>query len=144
MSPVRQETSRTVPLDGHPADSPRVSRAIYAFQHHSTHPAVAVTAIAVSVVSLVAALTSRAPDHVLVWFAGVASAVTLPMLFILQHTQSRHQIAIQRKLDEVLHALPEADNRLIRLETASDTDLHAVAQKHSVLLEEANQDGPAS
>jgi low affinity Fe/Cu permease len=35
-----------------------------------------------------------------------------------QHTQTRQQIALQHKLDELLRALPGADERLIHLEKA--------------------------
>jgi len=58
---------------------------------------------------------------------------------VLQHTQGRQQLAIQRKLDEVLHALPTADNRLISLESASEDDLVAVEARHSALGSEARE-----
>jgi low affinity Fe/Cu permease len=45
---------------------------------------------------------------------------TLAMVFVIQHTQSREQAAIQRKLDELLRALPEAQTGLIMLEEASE------------------------
>ena len=58
----------------------------------------------------------------------IASAcVTLVMVFAIQHTQSRQQSATQRKLDELLRALPTADNRLIAVEEAPDAELEALA-----------------
>ena len=54
-------------------------------------------------------------------FSAVAAAVTLVMLFVIQHTQSRHQIALQLKLDELIIASPIADDQLVRIE-AADTD----------------------
>ena len=39
--------------------------------------------------------------------------------FCIQHTQAREQAATQRKLDEILQALPGADNSLLMLEHAS-------------------------
>ena len=52
------------------------------------------------------------------------------MLFIIQHTQARHQRATQRKLDEILLAIPGTDNALVTLEHASDDELHAVGHHH--------------
>jgi low affinity Fe/Cu permease len=52
------------------------------------------------------------------------------MVFVIQHTQARHQDATQRKLDEILRALPEADNSLITLEHASDAELRAARRQH--------------
>ena len=57
----------------------------------------------------------------------VSSAVTLVMVFTIQHTQARQQSATQRKLDELLRAMPSADNRLIAVEEAADAELAALA-----------------
>jgi low affinity Fe/Cu permease len=59
----------------------------------------------------------------------VSSTVTLLMVFAIQHTQARQQSAVQRKLDEILHALPHADDRLIAVEEAPDADLEALATR---------------
>jgi low affinity Fe/Cu permease len=45
-------------------------------------------------------------------------AVTLVMVFAIQHTQGREQAATQRKLDELIRALPGADESLMMLEEA--------------------------
>jgi len=52
------------------------------------------------------------------------------MVFVVQHTQARQQRATQRKLDEILRALPSADNSLLTLEHASDAELRATADQH--------------
>ncbi len=44
------------------------------------------------------------------------------------NTQARQQSATQRKLDELLRALPAADNRLIATEGAPDDELKALAE----------------
>jgi len=66
-------------------------------------------------------------------FQTLASATTLTMVFVLQHTQSRAQAATQRKLDEILRSSPSADNTLITLEEAPDNELKAatVASRHA-------------
>jgi low affinity Fe/Cu permease len=51
-------------------------------------------------------------------FEVFVSAVTLVMVFAIQHTQGREQAATQRKLDELIRALPGADESLMMLEEA--------------------------
>ena len=51
-------------------------------------------------------------------FEVSASAITLAMVFVIQHTQGREQAATQRKLDELLRALPGAAESLMMLEEA--------------------------
>ena len=63
-------------------------------------------------------------------FYVVGTAATLLMVFIVQHTQARLEIATQRKLDELLRALPSADNRLIAAEVASDAELADIGEQH--------------
>jgi low affinity Fe/Cu permease len=55
-----------------------------------------------------------------------ASFITLMMVVIIQHTQGREQTATQRKLDELLRALPQAQSTLIMLEEESDETIQAV------------------
>jgi low affinity Fe/Cu permease len=55
------------------------------------------------------------------WVAGFevsASTVTIVMLFAIHHTQGREQAAVERTLDEILHALPGDDESLMMLEEA--------------------------
>ena len=59
----------------------------------------------------------------------VSSTITLVMLFAIQHTQARQQSATQRKLDEILRALPRADGRFIALEEAPDQELQNLASR---------------
>ena len=54
---------------------------------------------------------------------STTSAVTVVMLFAVQHTQRREQIVTQRKLDELLRTQPEADDLLIAAESAGDAEL---------------------
>jgi low affinity Fe/Cu permease len=50
------------------------------------------------------------------------------MVFVIQHTQSREQAATQRKLDELLRALPGAQTGLIMLEEASEETMQEVEE----------------
>ncbi len=63
-------------------------------------------------------------------FQTLVAALTLAMVFVIQHTQARQQEATQRKLDEILQAMPGADNSLMSLEHASDEELRATGYAH--------------
>jgi low affinity Fe/Cu permease len=54
---------------------------------------------------------------------STTSAVTVVMLFAVQHSQRREQVVTQRKLDELLRAQPGADDLLIAAESAADDEL---------------------
>ena len=47
------------------------------------------------------------------------------MLFVIQHTQYRHQIALQLKLDELILSSPHADDHLVHIEFADEAELIA-------------------
>jgi low affinity Fe/Cu permease len=68
--------------------------------------------------------------------ATLVAALTLAMVFVIQHTQARQQAATQRKLDEVLQALPGAENALLALEHASD-ELRAHSESHREIRQAA-------
>ena len=73
-------------------------------------------------------------------FQTLVAAVTVVMVFVIQHTQARHQAATQRKLDEILRVLPEADNSLLAFEHASDDELRAAHQQHQQIRQTALQE----
>jgi low affinity Fe/Cu permease len=56
-------------------------------------------------------------------FSTAAEAVTLIMLFVIQHTQNRQQLVTQLKLDELIRTSPHADDLLVHLEVAPDAEL---------------------
>ena len=122
-----------------PADVSAVSRTLHFLTAWSSKTAASALAAMASVVVLAAALAARSPDPILFWFAGVAGAVTLVMVFVLQHTQTRQQEALHHKLDEVLHALPKADDRLMKLESASDAELVEIERRHAAQREDARE-----
>ena len=68
-----------------------------------------------------------------VWFSTVATAITLVMVFAIQHTQKREQAVTQLKLDELLKALPDADDRVTNVEASSDARLHDLRQGDEAL-----------
>jgi low affinity Fe/Cu permease len=108
----RRITNRTAQL-------PKSSRILYKIEHYTSLPAVALIVTAV-VICLVATITSlHFPGTWVDGFEVFASAATLVMVFAIQHTQGREQSATQRKLDELIRALPNANESLMMLEEAS-------------------------
>jgi low affinity Fe/Cu permease len=102
------------------------------------------TAIAVAVTITVVAISAAGfPD---VWtsaFSLSAAAITLVMVFVIQHTQSREQTATQLKLDELIRALPQADDHLVHVEAAKDEELADLEQRQTAHHESlrADRDG---
>jgi len=46
------------------------------------------------------------------------------MLFVVQHTQGRNYLILQLKLDELIRSSPVADDLLVRLEVADDSEIN--------------------
>ena len=83
-------------------------------------------AVVVALVLAIFILVSALKDFPAKWqlvFSSVASSITLVMLFVIQHTQSRQQMVLQLKLDELIRTSPNADDLLVQLEKAEDAEL---------------------
>ena len=104
------------------------SRWLYRVDHYSSLPVVAITVGAVLVCALAVGIALGFPRGWIVAFESGTSAITLAMVFAIQHTQSREQAATQRKLDELLRALPGAQSGLIMLEEASEETMNEVEE----------------
>jgi low affinity Fe/Cu permease len=68
------------------------------------------------------------------WETSLYSAtatVTLVMVFVIQHTQNRQIAALQRKLDELIRSSTGADNTLISVEKAPETELQDLANQYA-------------
>ena len=99
-----------------------------------------VTAVSVLAAGTTWVILSAAFDFPARWeqvFQSLVAAVTVVMVFVIQHTQARHQAATQRKLDEILRVLPDADNSLVALEHASDEELRAARHQHQQIRQAA-------
>ena len=88
------------------------------------------------------------PGNWMTGFATAASFITLVMLFVIQHTQSRQQIALQLKLDELIRTSPRADDHLVHIELAPEAELDQREQEqidhHESLREPADRGDGAS
>jgi len=72
---------------------------------------------------------------------GTFSAViSILMLFIIQNSQSRHTIAIQLKLDEIIRATKGAHNEMMDIEKLTDEDLAKIQKKYGLLAEKTKED----
>jgi low affinity Fe/Cu permease len=116
------------------------SRWLYRVDHYSSLPFVALGVGGVLVAAFLVGLILGFPNGWIVAFESGTSAITLAMVFVIQHTQSREQAATQRKLDELLRALPEARSGLIMLEEASEETMKIVEEGHRDLKRQVGED----
>jgi low affinity Fe/Cu permease len=110
------------------AQLPATSRFLYRIDHHSSRPTASLVVVGLLFCLLVVGAILGFPSG---WVTGSEvgmSATTLVMVFAIQHTQGREQAASQRKLDELLRALPGAQERFMMLEEAPDAVLQDVVE----------------
>ncbi len=120
----------------------RGSRVLHALDRWATKPTLALGVVTADVVWVLYSAAVGFPARLETVFQTIAAAVTLAMVFVIQHTQARAQEATQRKLDEILRASPNADNSLITLEEAPDNELKAATDAHRDVRREAQQERP--
>jgi len=106
--------------------------------------ATAIVAILV-IIYLIALAVLGFPGNWEVAFGTGAASITLVMLFVIQHTQGRQQIALQLKLDELIRTSPQADDLLVHIERADEEELigreHEQAAHHEALRESPESEG---
>ncbi len=113
-----------------PAERSRISRLLSRADRYASRPLAAVCVISGAGVWIVVSIAAGFPARWETIFQTLVAALTLTMVFVIQHTQARHQRATQRKLDEILRAMPSTDNSLLTLEHASDEELRAAGHQH--------------
>jgi len=59
--------------------------------------------------------------------------VTFLMVFLIQNSQNRESKAVHLKLDELIFAVRQADNRLIKVETLTEEQLDRIAERYREL-----------
>jgi len=65
--------------------------------------------------------------------------VTFLMVFLIQQSQNKDSHAVHLKLDELLCAIAEADNRLVDIEELNDQELDELADHYRQLAEHARE-----
>lgn len=118
-----------------------ISRWLSRVDRQASRPLTAVLVIGAVVIWIAVSVAVGFPPRWEVVFQSLVAAITLAMVFVIQHTQARHQRATQRKLDEILLAMPEADNALLALEHASDEELRDTSHQHRKVRRAALEDG---
>ncbi len=97
---------------------PAGSRLLYRVDQWASRPLTALVVLAGVMTWVLVSLAAGIPSRWETVFQTLVAALTLTMVFVIQHTQAREQAATQRKLDEILQVLPGADNALLSLEHA--------------------------
>ncbi len=101
----------------------RVSRVLHWVGELTSRASASVAVTLVLLVYIVVLTVNGFPGRWQTGFSTVAESVALVMLFVIQHTQSRQQSVIQLKLDELIRSSPNADDLLVHLEVAEDSEL---------------------
>jgi low affinity Fe/Cu permease len=106
----------------------RSSRWLHKIDHYTSQPWATLFLGAFLVLAVIIGAILGFPTVWTTAFEVGASFITLMMVVVIQHTQGREQIATQRKLDELLRALPQAESRFMMLEEESDETIQAVEE----------------
>ena len=116
-------------MTNRPASTP-VSQVLHALDRLTSRATTTVVVTALVTIFGVALVIAGFPETWETAFAAAAAAVTTIMVFVIQHTQSREQAAVQLKLDELIRAMPQADDHLVHVEVGADEELVALEQRH--------------
>jgi low affinity Fe/Cu permease len=101
----------------------RVSRILHWVGDITARASATVLVTVVVVVYAVVLAAKGFPGRWETGFSTAAQALTLIMLFVIQHTQNRQELVTQLKLDELIRSSPGADDLLVHLEVAEDAEL---------------------
>lgn len=121
-----------------------VSRWLSRVDRLASRPAAALLVLAAALSWVGLSIAAGFPARWEAVFQTLVAALTLAMVFVIQHTQARHQRTTQRKLDEILLAVPGTDNTLATLEHASDEELHSLGHQHLSHRQAALEDRAAT
>ena len=101
----------------------RVSRALRTLDRVTSRVGTVISVVVVLVGVNVVMAWHKFPDRWQIVYSTITNTVVVVMLFALKHTDSRQQTALQLKLDELIRALPSADNHLVQIEQAPEEEL---------------------
>lgn len=105
------------------ANHRRMSRMLHVVGEVTARAGVAAFVTAVTAAFLVALGIAGFPTAWESTFSMAATAVTLVMVFVIQHTQNRQQVVTQLKLDELIRSSPQADDLLVHIGMVHDDEL---------------------
>jgi low affinity Fe/Cu permease len=101
----------------------RISRALHWVGDVTSRASASAVVAVILIVFVIVLSIAGYPSYWMSVFATATSFITLVMLFVIQHTQSRQQTALQLKLDELIRTSPHADDHLVHIELAPDAEL---------------------
>lgn len=101
----------------------RISRVLHWIGGLTSRASVAVVATILLAAFVIILGVEGFPNSWQMKFSTISEAITLVLLFVIQHTQSRQQTVLQLKLDELIRTSPHADDLLVHLEVAGDEEL---------------------
>jgi low affinity Fe/Cu permease len=101
---------------------PLVSRWLSRADRFASRPLAAIFVVTAAGTWIIVSIAAGFPARWETIFQTVVAALTLAMVFVIQHTQGRHQRATQRKLDEILLAIPGTGNALLTSSTHPTTN----------------------
>ena len=85
----------------------RGSRLIHAVDRWASSSTLAIVVVLADVVWLIFSVVVGFPTRLESIFQSLVAALTLTMLFVIQHTQAAEQAILERKLDDLLNASSE-------------------------------------
>ena len=110
------------------------------FAHHVSHVTGRPIAFILAVAAiLIWSLTGPLFGYSDTWQLVINTAttiITFLMVFVIQNTQNRDTVAMQIKLDELIHVTRRASNTLLNLEELDDRELEALRQDYERLAQE--------
>jgi low affinity Fe/Cu permease len=104
-------------------DRASASRVLHGVDQVTSLPATALVLCIGVVITVTLLIVTDFPTFWTNLFWTLSAGTTVVMAFVIQHTQSRLQLATQLKLDELIRTAPRADDRLVHIETGTDTEL---------------------
>jgi low affinity Fe/Cu permease len=96
----------------------------------TTRPFIAIAVGGMVIVSWIVIAATGFDQDLQVAFGTVCAGMTVTMVFVLQHTQRREQTALNLKVNEIIRALPQADDHLIGVEASSDDEIVDIERSH--------------
>jgi low affinity Fe/Cu permease len=113
--------------------SPGISDWFHKFAHKTSElvgsPWTFVAAFAIIVIWALLGPVCKFSDTWQLVINTATTIVTFLMVFLIQNTQNRDAKAIHLKLDELIHAVKGARNKLIDLENCSDEELQEIQKQ---------------
>jgi low affinity Fe/Cu permease len=109
---------------------PRSSTTLHRVGETTANALAGLAAASLALLWLVVGLASGFPSWWQVSLYSTTAIVTFVMVFVIQHTQSKQIVALQHKLDELIRSSYRADNSLIKVEEAPETELQQLGDAY--------------